>query len=780
MHVPNRLRVVGERVQAQDGTAKVKGSAIYTCDRVVPGMLHAKILRSPHAHARIRGIDTQRAALLPGVHAVLTGKDLEGLNAIYGVRIKDQPVLAIDKVRYYGDVVAAVATEDEATAFRALALIEVDYDVLPPVMSIDAALAPGAPLIFDQPQIIALRPHGVTGEGIPEPGPNLLYQFNHDVDDVEAGFAVCDHVFEDSFSFSRMTPYQMESFVALARIEGDMVELWTCSQDPFLIRQDIAGIFSLPDHLVRVHASYIGGGFGGKSFCKLEPLVVLLARKCDRPVRLWLSMDENFLTLSQHGALMVLKTGVKADGSFVARDARIYLDAGAYADASALVTDKAGYRLPGPYRWTALRTRAYAVRTTTVPSGSFRGFGSPQANFASESQIDMIARRLGLDPFEIRLRNLLRPGERYLGRDAPIDSDFAQGLKKAAQCINYAKRRDRARGVGLAVGFKDGGGEARAARAAVKVTVTGHVVVQAGSCEIGQGTATALSQIAAEILNVPYEWVRYGEIDTDVTPYDQGTHASSGIAVAGSAVANAAREVREQILAFVSEKLNCSAEDLYLKDWTVAKGGEVFPLQALAIEYFGGYGCEFVGRGFFKVNEDLTTALNAQRLFWMPSWIGIEVEVDEETGQYTVTNFVAGTDAGRIINAAAVRGQVEGGALQGLGQALFETLAYTGERLATATPLTYRLPLATDLPRHFQSFVEEHGMGPGPFGSKGIGESSIMAVAAALANAIEDAVGVRITSLPITPEKILTALDAKAASAPPVSAAPAMVSAEAV
>ncbi len=759
MRSPNQLRVVGERVLAQDGAAKVKGSAVYTIDRSLPGMLHAKVLRSPHAHARIRAVDTTRAAQQPGVHAVVTGKDLEGLNAIYGVRIKDQPVLAIDKVRYYGDLVAAVVADDEQAAFRALALIDVEYEVLPAVMTIDDALAPGAPLIFERPQIIALRPHGVTGEGIPEPGPNLLYQFNHDVGDIETAFAACDHVSEDAFSFSRMTPYHMEPFVALARMDGDVIEVWTCSQDPFLIRQDVANVFSVSDHLVRVHASYVGGGFGGKSFCKLEPLVVLLARKTGRPVRLCLSMDENFLTLSQHGAVLVLKTGTKADGSFLARDARIYLDGGAYADASALVTDKAGYRLPGPYRWTALRTRAYAVRTTTVPSGSFRGFGGTQANFASESQIDMIARRLGLDPLEVRLKNFLRPGERYLGRDAPIDSDFAQGLKKAAECIGYEKPRRRGRGVGLAVGFKDGGGEARAARAAVKVTVTGRVVVQAGSCEIGQGIATSLSQIAAEILNVPYDWVRYGEIDTDVTPYDQGTHASSGIAVGGNAVARAAQDVREQILGFAAEKLSCRPDDLYLKDWTVQRGGEVFPLQPLAIEYFGGYGCEFVGRGFFKVDEDLTTALNAQRLFWMPSWIGIEVDIDEETGRYVVTDFVAGTDAGRIINAAAVRGQVEGGALQGLGQAMFETLVYAGEQLATATPLTYRLPLANDLPKRFQSFVEEHGMGPGPFGSKGIGESSILAVAAALANAVEDAVGVRITSLPITPEKILCALD---------------------
>ena len=300
MHAANQLRTIGSNVAAVDGRAKVSGSAIYTFDRAVPGMLHAKILRSPHAHARIRKIDSSRALRLPGVRVVVTGADLGGLNPIYGMRIKDQPALATGKVRYVGDSVAAVVADDETTAFRALSLIDVDYEVLPPVMTVAEAMAPGAPLLFDQPPIPALRPHGATGEGIPEPGPNLLYQFNHDSGDVDAALASCDHVFEDTFSFSRMTPYHMEPIVALAREEGEVIEVWTCSQDPFLIRQDIANIFGISDHLVRVHASYVGGGFGGKSFCKIEPLVVLLAKKAGRPVRLCLSMDENFLTLSQH------------------------------------------------------------------------------------------------------------------------------------------------------------------------------------------------------------------------------------------------------------------------------------------------------------------------------------------------------------------------------------------------------------------------------------------------------------------------------------------------
>ncbi|HEX9466269.1 MAG TPA: xanthine dehydrogenase family protein molybdopterin-binding subunit [Alphaproteobacteria bacterium] len=761
MSIPNRLRVVGEKVAAVDGHAKVTGAATFTFDRSLPGMLHIKLLRSPHHHARIRAIDTSAAERMPGVRAVATARDLAGLTPIYGVRIKDQPVLAIEKVRYRGDVVAAVAATDEAAAFAALGRIAVDYEVLPAVMTIDDAMAPGAPLLFDKPSINALRPHGTGGEGIAEPGPNLLYQFNHDVGDIDAAWAQCAHVFEDTFEFSRMTPFQMEPFVALARPEGDAIELWTCSQDPFLIRQDVANIFGLSDHQVRVHASFVGGGYGGKSFCKLEPLVVLMARMTGRPVRLCLTFDENILLLSQHAARLTLKTGVAADGRFVCRDSRLYLDGGAYSDASALVTDKTGYRLPGPYRWTAVRTRAFSVRTTTVPAGSFRGFGGTQANYACESQIDMIARRMGQDPLEVRLKNLLKVGDPYLQADAPMDSDFAAGLRSAATRVGYERSRPPRRGVGLAIGFKDGGGEARAARAAVKITVTGRVVVQGGTAEIGQGASTALCQVAAEMLNVPFEWVKYGEIDTDVTPYDQGTHASSGMTVTGTAVARACEDVRGQILAFAAEKLSCDPGELHLENWTVRHGNTVHKLQPLAIEYFGGYGCEFVGRGFFKVNEDLSTPLNAKRLFWMPAWTGIEVEVDEETGQYEVLNFVCGTDAGRIINAAAARGQVEGGALQGLGQAMFERLIYGPDGLITTSPLTYRLPLAADLPKHFEGFLEEHGMGPGPFGSKGIGESSILGVAAALANAIEDAIGVRITDLPITPEKILTALDAK-------------------
>lgn len=761
MSIPNRLRVVGEKVAATDGAAKVTGAATFTFDRTLPGMLHIKLLRSPHHHARIKSIDTAAAAALPGVRAIATARDLAGLHPIYGVRVKDQPVLAIDKVRFRGDIVAAVAAESEAAAFAALQQIVVDYEVLPAIMTIDDAMAPGAPLLFETPQISALRPHGSGGEGFAEPGPNLLYQFNHDVGDLDAGWAQCDHVFEDTFEFSRMTPFAMEPFVALARQEGDTLELWTCSQDPFLIRQDIANIFGLSDHQVRVHASFVGGGYGGKSFCKLEPIVVLLARMTGRPVRLCLTFDEHILLLSQHAARLVLKTGVTADGQLICRDARVYMDGGAYSDASALVTDKTGYRLPGPYKWTALRTRAFAVRTSTIPAGSFRGFGGTQANYAHESQLDMIARRIGIDPLEFRLNNLLKPGEPYLKADTPIDSDFAAGLRTAASRIGYANLRGRCRGVGLAIGFKDGGGEARAARAAVKLTATGKVVVQGGTVEMGQGAATSLCQIAAEILNVPFDWVKYGQIDTDITPYDQGTHASSGIAVTGTAVARACEDVRTQVLAFAAETLECRPTDLHLENWTVRKGNAIHKLQPMAVEYFGGYGCEFVGRGFFKVNEDLSTPLNAKRLFWMPGWIGVEVEVDEETGQYEVLNFVAGTDAGRIINAAGAMGQVQGAALQGLGQAMFEHLIYGPEGLINSSPLTYRLPLVSDLPRNFDAFIEEHGMGPGPFGSKGIGESCILGVAAALANAVEDAVGVRITSLPITPEKILNALDAK-------------------
>ncbi|MDE1567540.1 molybdopterin-dependent oxidoreductase [Aquabacter sediminis] len=752
-------------------TAKVTGAAFFTSDMSLPGQLEAKVLRSPHAHARIRAIRTEAARALPGVHAVVTGADVAALpEPYYGLWVKDQPLLAIDRVRHQGDMVAAVAATDAQTALKALALIEVDYERLPVVADMEAALAPDAPVLFDAPSLGAVPAHGEGVTCLKEPAPNILYSFHHQMGDVDAGFAAADHVFEHSFAFSRMAHGALEPIITLARPMGGGFELWSSNQDPFLLRQDIAEIFGLAEHEVRVHTLHIGGAFGIKSFCKLEPLTALLARKSGRAVRLALTMDEGFVTLSQHAARIDLETAVSSDGRFLARRSRIRIDGGAYADGSALVADKVGYRIGGPYLWQALDSRAEAVRTNTVPAGSFRGFGGTQASWASESQIDMIARALHIDPVELRRRNLLRPGEPYRPGDSALDCDLEAGLDVVAARIGWGTPAPRraphlARGRGIAIGFKDAGGQGRYAQARVKVVGDGHAVISCATVDMGQGATEAFRHIVGTVLKIDPAWVSRAEVDTDQTAFDQGTHASSATAVTGEAIRRAAEAVRGRILDFASTRLSVQRSELDYAGGFVLHGNARTSLKSLVRGYYGGLGSEFVGEGDVKVETCNAAALNAQIVYWMPNWVGVDLEVDLETGRIGLIHLITAADAGRALVPQAVRGQIEGASMQAVGQALFEQLVFEEGRLLTDTPQRYRMPLATDQPELFEALTLEQGMGRGPFGAKGVGEAGILGVASAIANALEDAAGIRITSLPLTPDKVLAALDARRAAA---------------
>lgn len=766
MNAPERLRVVGAELPRKDALDKVTGAARYTVDLRLPGMLCAKALRSPHAHARVTRVDARRAAALPGVAAVLTRDDLAGLNPTYGYFIKDQPIVAIDRVRYVGDLVAAVAAVDEPTACQALERIEVEYEPLPAVADIEAALAHDAPALFEGPQPGIVPAYGIGASAVKEPRRNVCYRFTYTTGSPDA-FAACDHVFDDTFVFSRSHHYHLEPFATVAQWVGDQLEVWTACQNPFPLRKELARVLNHPEQKIRVHVPYIGGGFGAKNNCKTEPIAVLLARKAGRPVRFCLTMEEAFLTQSQHAAVLRLRTGLMRDGTLVARESRIDLNAGAYSDASPLVAEKVGYRIAGPYRWQYIRSECDCVLTNTTPAGPFRGFGGTQTSFASESQIDMIARRLGLDPYEVRVKNLLRLGEPYVPHESGIDSDIEAGLALVAERLGYHRReRRRGRGMGLSVGFKDGGGVNKPAQAQVKVTTTGGVLLQCGTTEIGQGATTALCQVVAEVLAVPLDRVQYAPVNTDSVPFDQGTNASSAIAVMGRAVELAARDARQRVLEFAAAQLGCGPGDLVLENWTVRRGDQIHPLPPLIMRYFGGAGFEFVGHGYFKMPTDHEAPLESQCAFWEIGWGGAEVEVDEETGQIRVLQLVVSGDAGRAIHPGACRGQDEGAAVMGLGQALFERMLYDGARLVNGDASSYRLALATDLPARFESILQEQGHGPGPFGAKGLGEGTMLPVASAIANAVEDAVGVRITELPLGPERVLAALEAAGRACP--------------
>jgi len=758
------LQVVGTSAPRKDALEKVTGRAVYSTDIVLPGMLHAKVLRSARAHARIVSIDTAAARRAPGVHAVVAGADLPAhIVPFYGYFIKDQPIVALDKVRYVGDIVCAVAAETEAAAIAALRLVRVDYADLPVAANIERALAHDACALFDDAPMGVVPAYGDGASAQLRPRKNVCYQFNYRTGDT-AAFARCDHVFEDEFRFSRMTHYHLEPFVSVADVRGDSMQVWASCQNPFPLRKELARMFKVPENRITVQVPFVGGGFGAKNNVKTEAVSVLLSMLTGRPVRFCLTMEEGFLTNTQHAAILRLKTGVMADGRLVARHSEILLDAGAYSDGSPLVAEKAGYRIPGPYRWEHIDTACLCVMTNTAPAGPFRGFGGTQSSWASESQIDMIARRLGIDPFDMRKRNLLKLGEPFVPGESGIDSDLQEGLDLVCKEIGYHERQHDTsgtlrRGMGISIGFKDGGGVNKPAQARVKVSTSGDVFLQCGTVEIGQGARTALAQITAEILAVPLDKVSCAPINTDYLPFDQGTNASSGIAVMGQAVERAARGVREQVLAFAAGQLGVDVSALRLGNGVVLHGEKAHPLAPMVMRHYGGTGFEFSADGFFKATSDHHAPLEAPCVFWEIGWGAAEVEVDTATGQVKVVKLVASGDAGRAINPIMLKGQEDGAAIMGLSQALFEHMIYDDQgHLLNADPLTYRVPLAEDLPHAFVTITQEQGHGPGPFGSEGAGEGTILPIASAVANAVHDAVGVRITCLPITPVRVLEAL----------------------
>jgi CO/xanthine dehydrogenase Mo-binding subunit len=742
-----------ESVRRRDAEAKTTGGATYGADLAVAGMLHAKVLRSPHPHAAIVAIDTTAAAAVPGVRAVLSAADLPSdITPYYGYIIKDQPIVAIDTVRFAGDVVAAVAADTEAAAVEALERIQVVYRVLPAVTTIDAALANDAPELFPQAPLGAVPRYGAGARGALRPRSNVSYEFGYRTGD-PAAFDRCDYVFEDEFRFSRMQHFHLEPYVGIASATRKQIEVWTSTQNPFPLRRELARMFRLPENRVRVNVPMVGGSFGAKSNCKTEPVAIVLSLMTGRPVRWCMTFEESFFTNSQHAALLRLRTGVMRDGRLVARRSEIFLDAGAYSGASPLVAEKCGYRIPGPYRYEFIDTTCSCVMTNTTPAGAFRGFGGGQATWASESQIDMIARRLGITPYAMRAMNLLHFGDPFVPGETAIDSDLHVGLDLVIEELGDVERIPN-RGVGFAIGLKDGGGINKAAQARVKITTGGEVTIDCATVEAGQGARSSLCQIAAEVLQTPVDRVMISPIDTDHSPYDHGTNASSATVVMGRAVLAAAGRVRDDVLRFAATALACDPGELRLENWHAVRGNERHSIAELVLREFGNIGFQFAADGFQKAPLDGRAPLDSPCVFWEIGWAAVVVAVDPGTGKVTIEKLVVSGDAGKAINPLVCRGQDEGAAMMGVAQALFERMIFEDGILMNGDPLVYRVPLAEDVPASFVSILQEQGRGPGPFGAKGFAEGGLLPIAAAVANAVDDAIGVRITELPISPQRV--------------------------
>jgi len=727
------MKYVGRSIARVDAVDKVTGRAKFTGDLNVPGMLHGKILRSPYPHARIRGIDASKAAALPGVVAVLTSKDISDTRPIYSGR----PVIALDKARYIGEPVAAVAAEDIRTAEDALALIRVDYEELPAAAGIDAAIAKDAPLVHDD------APGNICGHERVEKG------------DIQRGFAESEEIFEDTFTFPMVYHYALEPHSVIAQWTEEGVTVYSSAQHPFQVRGDIAKIFGLRPTQVRMVIPFLGGGFGSKSYTKFEPLVVALARKAKRPVKIVNSVAESMLTVRRHGARVRLKTGVKRDGTIVAREAEIHLDTGGYADNGPQVATRAATRVLGPYRIPHIRTDASAVYTNKSSAGSFRAIGAPQVIFASESHLDMIAERLGIDPAELRLKNFLKKGEELRPKLRGMDADLPSSLKTLVRASEW-RRRSKKKGaaMGLACGATNAGATPVSV-AMVRLLPDGTLTAYAGSTEMGQGVRTVLSQIIAEELNLPIEAIEVGGADTKVTPYDASTGSSRSTTLMGIAIQRAARDLKQQLLRIGAEALRVKSGQIQLLDGGMIAGEMRLTFKEAVERRFGGGG-ELIGHG--DVGPEITGSLP---VFWEIGMGSAEVCVDKETGEIALTRYVSVADVGKAIHPEGCVGQEEGASMMGIGHTLFEQMIYEDGQLVTAGLIDYRVPRFADVPAEFETVLVENEDGPGPHGARGMGEGGLVAVAPAITSALARGYGVRIRDLPLTPERVWRALKAK-------------------
>ncbi len=763
--------VVGQSLPRVDGQEKVTGKAIYASDFKLPGMVYGKVLRSLLPHGRIRHMDSRKAESMRGVLAVLTRENLQVAFPYFGAIFKDQPIVALEKVRYAGDIVAAVAATEPEIAEEALKEIEVDYEELPAVITLEEALKEGAPLVHEKLFERKKPNYGRGATNIVHENSNILHHFRYERGDVERGFGEADFVFEATFVIPSAQHYQMEPHISLANFESDHVTIWCGIQVPFSLRQVVSQMFGIPLSRVRVIVPYVGGGFGGQKGLLASILAVALSRLVHRPVQVAFSADESFKTICQPRAKVTLKTGVKKDGTFVARQCEVYLIAGAYAHLTPQKAEKMACRAPGPYRIPHLLTNAYVVYTNTVPATAFRGYGGQHVAFAYESHLDMIAHRLEVDPLEIRMKNLLERGEEYYPGDTPMDCNLKAGLKQVAEAIGWNKMNTadalsengiqtrRFRGKGIACTAHGNGGTNKPAYAIVKILTDGSVLICSATVEIGQGARTALLQIVADELSVSPEGVTVAEIDTQYTPYDMGTISVSGITLMGLAVQKAARDAREQLLSAAASALGTQVTGVELNEGTVVGKGKSLSFQEVMRLYSGDTGSEIVGRGFYKVPRIDEAPLGYPTPFWEVGIGGAEVEVDVMTGEVKILKYVSLGDAGKMIHPIQCQGQEEGGVMFGIGHTLFEELVYQDGQLINANLVDYRLPKFCDLPQSFTSIIHEQGGGPGPYGAKGMGDGGVVAVAAAVCNGVYNAIGVRFHEVPLRAERVWQAIE---------------------
>ena len=769
---------VGQEWLRVDGPLKATGQAIYIDDVSLPGMLYGKFLGSPCAHAKIKSINVEKAEALPGVRAVVTGKDFPFL---HGEAIINIPFLAIDKVRYVGDPVAAVAAVDLDTAEQALELIEVQYEELPAVFDPEESLKPEAVIIHEK-----LADYRSISAIKIVPGTNICQHYITAIGDVEEGFRQSDYIFEDRYSSPQMSHAAIEPHACIAQVDArGRITVWGQNDAPHRARKEISQALGIPQAKIRMVTGYVGGNYGGKGGLKSEAIAIPLAYKLKgRPVKVVFSREEVFKTLTRLGCVIHLKTGVKQDGTLLARQVRLIWDTGAYAEKGPTVLLHGSMQSAGPYAIPNVHIEAFAVFTNKPMAGAMRGYGLPQVAFAHESQMDMIAEKLGMNPLDLRLKNAVVEGSK-----APTGQRlYSVGLKDCLERVGQELTRDRevasdnygeafpagrwARGKGVACTLK-ATKTPTVSSAYVKIDEDGSVGIVTSTVEVGQGAHTVLTQIAAEVLSVDANIITISFADTDVTPYDTSSTASRSTFHMGNAVLLAAEDAKAQLLTLAAPLLRVRPEELKLGGGqVVADDGRQLSLAKVLSETFGaGAGAAVLGKGVYTPRnilglEDMgggpLEAFSTISVFHAYAAQGAEVLVDLDTGTVRVLRVVAADDVGRAINPMTCAQQLEGAISMGLGFCLSEEYLWDDKgRILNADFRDYTLATAPDSPQ-VDVFLIETAHPQGPFGAKGVGEIANSSTAPAIANAIYNACGVRIRELPMRPAKVLKELQAMA------------------
>jgi xanthine dehydrogenase molybdenum-binding subunit len=750
--------IVGANPIKVDGIEKVTGAAMYAADYLLSGMLHGKIKRSPHPHAKVVHLDPSKALALEGIKAVLTVNNVprvkhKGAPAPRaGGLVADQYIFD-EKVRYVGDGVAAVAAISEEIAEEALDLIDIEYDLLPALFDVAEAMQPDAPRIHDTETNLVGSP------------------FLLERGDVEQGFAEADHLFEGVYSTGRPVPCYMEPNACVCQFDQNgKLTIWSSTQCSFMVRGILSEVLDIPLHKIRVIVEHMGGGFGAKQdLYQHEFICALLARATARPVKMEYSRKETFLGgKTRHPVTVFLKQGVRKDGTLTAREVLYTSNTGAYASHGLGITAVGCLDIASLYRCEAhQKIEGRAVYTNNPVAGAYRGFGAVQAFFALDSQMDEIAHALGQDPVDFRLKNAVGEGDLSPSGHRVLGDGLAACLKRGAAEVNWYKERKKTaaqadgrlrRGWGVGTEMHSSGAYPdikEVSNALLKMNEDGTINLLTGVADLGTGAKTTMAQIAAEELGLPFEDIQVISGDTDVVPFDIGAYASRTTYVGGGATKKAAAELKSQLLELASDRLEAAVEDLEIRQGQIFVKG--VPSTRTTVKAL------IKGEGTTPAKTLMGQATHESKVAYSFAAHFAEVEVDTETGQIEVKQVVAVHEVGQAINPIGVEGQIEGGVQQGIGHSLTEDYIIdkkTGQSL-NASFVDYKMPLSMDMPKIKTIILEEFPDPTAPFGAKGIGEDPIIAIGPAIANAVFDAIGVRFRDLPITPEKVLQALRKK-------------------